>query len=120
MGQALKMNLVKELPSRDEIKIVEIEGSIDSITVIEFEKRMNEIMVTITKPGMTIILDFGKLSYVNSTGLTKLLGCYTEMIRRSGVIKIANITKNIKEILDVVGASKLIKIYATMGEALKA
>lgn len=118
MEKALTIN-IKELPSLEKIKIVEMEGSLDSTTVVEFDKKMNEIIAAITKPGMAIIFDFSKLSYINSTGLTKLMGCYTGMIRRSGVLKIANITKNIQEILDVVGASKLIKIYATMDEALK-
>ncbi len=119
MEQALKINL-KELPGQDKIKIVEIEGAIDSTTGIEFDNKMNEIMAAVTKPGVAIIFDFGKLNYINSSGLTKLMGCYTGMLRRSGVLKIANITKNIQEILNVVGASKLIKIYATMDEALKA
>ncbi|MBI5554490.1 MAG: STAS domain-containing protein [Elusimicrobia bacterium] len=118
MEQALKMNL-KELPGQEKIKIVEIEGAIDSTTVIEFDKKMNEIMSAIHQPGIAMIMDFSKLNYINSTGLTKLMGCYTGMIRRSGVLKIANSAKNIQEILNVVGAAKLIKIYATMDEALK-
>lgn len=119
MEQALKINL-KESPGLEKIKIVEIEGSIDSTTTIEFDKKMNEIMSAIHQPGVAVIMDFSKLEYINSTGLTKLMGCYTGMLRRSGVLKIANIPKNIQEILTVVGVVKLIKIYATMDEALKA
>lgn len=110
----------KELPGQEKTKVVEIEGAIDTTTFVEFDKKMNELISKIDEPGMVVILDFGKLNYINSTGLTKLMGCYSGMIRRSGVLKIANITKNIQEILNVVGAAKLIKIYTTLAEALKA
>lgn len=117
MGQTLVMTQ-KSIEGNEKAVLMEVEGAIDSATTPEFERVVNDFIGGINKPGYILILDFAKLSYINSTGLTKLMTCYMNMLRRGGVLKIINVAKNINEILTIVGAVKVIKVCKDLNEAL--
>lgn len=118
MAQNIRIE-IKNIEGREMLKIIEIEGSIDTATTAELDKTVSNVIEKIDKPGISIIFDFSKVNYINSTGLTKIMNYYMNIMRRGGVLKIANVAKNIYEIFNIVGATKIIKFYSTLNEALE-
>ncbi|MDD5654721.1 MAG: STAS domain-containing protein, partial [Candidatus Omnitrophica bacterium] len=58
------------------------------------------------------------LSYINSTGIYNLLHCYTKAKEKGGYVKLVAVNDNIKEILDMIGVTKLLTPYPTLQDAL--
>ena len=66
------------------------------------------------------MLDCEKLTYVNSTGLA-LLGRYQRISSQNlAFLGIAGLNKRLVKTIDVLGLGKLVKLYPTVEEALKA
>lgn len=116
MGTPLK--IVVRYLEMSSAKIIDIDGAIDSSNLQQFEKAMSEIVAKVSSPGFTIIIDLSKLTYINSTGITKLMTAYMGLIKRGGFMKIVNPQKNIMNIFNLVGVNKVLKICKDINEAL--
>lgn len=60
--------------------------------------------------GGIIVLDFDGVTYINSMFIANLASWHTSMRRKGGYIRLKNIKGQIKEILDLVGLSKILII----------
>ena len=86
--------------------------------VFEQFKEMMDPMVN--HAHVRIVLDCEKLTYVNSTGLA-LLGRYQRISSQNlAFLGIAGLNKRLVKTIDVLGLGKLVKLYPTVEEALKA
>jgi len=111
-----KANVTVEThPSNANVKVLTIEGILDTVTSEEVDK---DIMPLVEEDDGYIIADLGKLEYMNSTGMANLMRYYIQKKRRGGSFKIINASDFIYEIMDISGAIKLLEIYKTMDEAL--
>lgn len=116
MGAPLKI-AVRNLEISN-TKVLDIDGSIDSSNLQQFEKAIIEIIAKVSSPGFTLILDLSKLTYINSTAITKLMTGYMGLIKRGGFMKIVNPAKSIMDIFNLVGVNKVVKICKDINEAL--
>jgi len=105
---------VKELPEQKKIKLVEIKGALDALTVVDVEKELNPLI----EEGNYILIDCSKVSYINTSGLVMLMKYQIKAKRRKGAFKIFSPNKNIYEIMDISGALKLLEVYKTQQEAI--
>ncbi len=64
------------------------------------------------------VLDFAKVNRIGSLGIGALAAAKTTMINCDGVIKLANLTEKIKELLIIVRLIKLFEIYDSVEEAV--
>lgn len=106
---------VHQAESDEKVKIIILVGSLDTISVPKAEEVINPL---ITEDGICLIVDCNKLAYMNSTGLALLIRYQLQMQRRNGSFKIVAPTANIKEIIDVSGAIKLLEIFKNEQEAM--
>jgi len=58
----------------------------------------------------TVILDLSKVDFMDSSGLGLILGRYTKINMFGGILKIANPTEKVEEMLLLAGTDKLIPI----------
>ncbi len=58
----------------------------------------------------TVIIDLSSVEFMDSSGLGLILGRYTKVNMLGGVIKVANPSEKIEEILLMAGVDKLIPI----------
>jgi len=65
-----------------------------------------------------LIADFSKLRYINSTGLGAILRISKMLISKQGSFSIASPNENVFEVIEIVGANRLLNIYQTKEEAL--
>ncbi|MBP5408160.1 MAG: STAS domain-containing protein [Bacilli bacterium] len=86
-------------------------GRLDTITSVElndfFEAKQEEI---IKEAGEKVVLDFKDLEYVSSAGLRALLAMKKALVKVGKDLEIQNINNIIREVFDVTGFGKTIKI----------
>lgn len=67
-----------------------------------------------------IILDFSDVTWVDSTGLGKLLLTYHHLNRKKVGISIVNPKPEVREVLELVKLSQLVPIYPSIDDAVHA
>ena len=109
--------LTTQIESRDGIQLVRVAGALDSATNDPFKSMLDPM---VNQSRVRIVLDCEKLSYVNSKGLA-LLGRYQRISRQNlSFLGIAGLNPRLIKTIEVLGMVKLVKLYATVDEAMKA
>ncbi|MDR0304670.1 MAG: STAS domain-containing protein [Chitinispirillales bacterium] len=98
--------------------IVKVKGDIDSTTSTIFSNTIFDILNYDGK--INIIADLENLRYINSTGLGAFLNITKTVRFKGGVFAICNINDNIKDVIDIIGASTSLNVYKNTDEALAA
>lgn len=65
----------------------------------------------------SLLLNFEKVPYLDSTGLGEVVRSYTSIKNKGGVVKIVNLTNKVKDLLSV---TKLITVFETFEDEEKA
>ncbi len=65
----------------------------------------------------SLLLNFEKVPYLDSTGLGEVVRAYTSIKNKGGVVKIVNLTNKVKDLLSV---TKLITVFETFEDEEKA
>lgn len=109
--------LTTQIENRNGIQLIHVSGPLDSMTHDQFKDLLDPL---INQPRVRIVLDCERLSYVNSKGLA-LLGRYQRItIQNLSFLGIAALNRRITKTIELLGMSKLVKLYATVEEALQA
>jgi len=96
--------------------LLALEGEIDSSNAQDIIKYVLNMM---ENDGFKhLIADFAKIRYINSTGLGAILRISKTIMAKNGNFMIVGPNENVFEIIEIVGANKLLCIYPTMEEAL--
>ena len=67
--------------------------------------------------GKSLLLNFEKVPYLDSTGLGEDVRTYTSIKNKGGVVKIVNLTNKVRDLLSV---TKLITVFETFEDEEKA
>lgn len=84
---------------------VELKGRLDAVTAIEFDKDVAKNLDGVKN----LILDLANLGYIASAGLRILLKLQKKM-NTQGDMKIKNVNRDVREVLDMTGFSRLLSI----------
>ncbi len=108
------MNL--EIESINDLKIVVVQGRLDTTNAGEFEQQMTEIL----NGGCTrLILDCTGLNYISSSGLRVFLVIQKKMKLVNGQFRLFGLQPSIREIFDIAGFSVILTILPDRDFALK-
>lgn len=66
-----------------------------------------------------IVLNLADVPYVDSAGLGEIVRCYTTVSRKSGKLKLLNLTKRIQDLLSITKLLTVFDTYETEAEAVK-
>ena len=109
--------LTTHIENRDGVQLVHVSGPLDSMTHDQFKYLLDPM---ISQPNVHIVLDCENLTYVNSKGLA-LLGRYQRVtIQNLSFLGIAALNRRITKTIELLGMSKLVKLYPTVEEAMQA
>jgi len=109
--------LTTQIENRDGIQLVHVSGPLDSMTHDQFKDLLDPM---VNQANVRIVLDCENLSYVNSKGLA-LLGRYQRIsIQNFSFMGIAALNRRIVKTIELLGMSKLVKLYPTVDEAVQA
>jgi len=96
--------------------LITLEGELDGSNTQEFVKYALDM---VDQHGLKhFIADFTKLRYINSTGLGAIIKIARVLMTKSGSLMIVNPNENVFEIIEIVGANRLLSIHQTKEEAL--
>ncbi len=109
------MNIVSE--TRDGVLFIRPEGRIDTRTAGDFEKTVLSAMDAATQPAK-MLMDFGALDYINSTGMRVLLILAKRLSATSGKLVLCGMKEHILEVFSISGFNQILTITDTEQEAL--
>ena len=101
---------------RDGITIVEIIGNLDSNTAPEAQGTI----VPLIEPNCLLVLDMGQCHYVSSAGLRVLLMIAKLLATKRGQCALANVSDEVKDVMEITGFASFFKTYDTVSNAIKA
>jgi stage II sporulation protein AA (anti-sigma F factor antagonist) len=83
------------------------------------EKLEKECAAHIEKGIRKIVLDFGRLEFINSIGISLLLSIIEKLRRSKGILCFSNIRKPHLDVFEMLGLTKYVLIFDTEADALK-
>lgn len=91
--------------------LVDIVGKIDRLKdSIVLKSYINTLL---EKNTNKIALNLSQVTYLDSGALNVLIYCHNMLKKKDGHLVIIRTNEYVKDVLDVVGLNKLVKIYAT-------
>lgn len=108
-----------EITSRlsEGVALVSVVGRVDSAVARDWEFGL---VAAVNEGGGQVVLDFGELSYMSSAGLRGLLVASKKADAEGGRIVICRVSDRIREILEVSGFVRFLKVYDSVDEARSA
>ncbi|MBQ9730533.1 MAG: anti-sigma factor antagonist [Bacilli bacterium] len=111
------MNTNIKLYEENGILIAKINGEIDNSVTKEFREEIDKKILSLNLKYL--IIDFGNVSFVDSSGIGFIIGRYNLMKKEKGFIILTNINYYCEKIFKISGILRLIKSYKTLEEAIK-
>ena len=108
---------IKDIPGHEGVKLIELSGELDYHVT---EKLTEELTAFIEKGNIYLIADISNVKFCNSRGILIFLDCHTMTQKHHGYFRICEPSKGMLEMFNLLGFSKVIPIYDTLEEALKA
>lgn len=87
---------------------IRLNGDIDHHSAKNIREDIDRALYKYTPE--TVIIDLSAVEFMDSSGLGLILGRYTKINLLGGILKVANPSPKIEEILKMAGADKLIPI----------
>jgi len=100
-----------------DIPLVQLGGKVIGEAVPGFELSLRE---AIEEDTHLLILDLQGLEMLDSTGLGAVVGCYTTLRKRGGMLVLANVPPNILELLRTTRLINVFDVYEDSETALRA
>ena len=105
------------------------ERAVDGVTIVDLQGKMligegdellcEKINNLVENGTQKIVLNLADVPYVDSAGLGEIVRCYTAVSRKSGQLKLLNLTKRIQDLLSITKLLTVFETYETEAEAIK-
>lgn len=73
----------------------------------------------VAKDQTSILLNLGEVSYVDSSGMGELVAGFTSVANRGGAMKLLNLTKRIKDLLQITKLYTVFEVYDDEAAAIR-
>lgn len=110
--------LIHDKNTEDTSRKVDIVGCLDSHTVVEFEKTIQNVL---TPPPAHLVLDLSKLTYISSAGISALMGLTHKLRKDHSELILLKPSEKVFRVFRTLGFTSIFKIVedeASLGEAL--
>ncbi len=101
--------------TQDDVKIVFLNGELDTVTSSEAETYLNELR---SNGSTKIVLNFKELDFISSAGLRVLLATAQELKNTGGELRVCNLNADVQEVFDISGFSTLLNVFENEAGAL--
>ena len=96
--------------------IIEFKGNVmGGPDAVSLNEKLHEL---IENERTNVVVDLGKVKFMNSSGLGMLIGALTTMKKAGGDLRIANATDKIESLLIITKLITVFKHYKTLDEAV--
>ena len=101
----------------NDILIVTIEGkALDAASSKVFKTEIGPVLTDRKK----VVFDLGELDFVDSSGLGALLSCLRQLNGQGGDLKLCNLTKPVRALIELVRMNRVFDIFNSREEAVVA
>ena len=100
--------------SSSELTEIALDGFVDAGNYSTFEKGLDEAFAT---GGQFLVLDFTRVHYINSTGISALIRFFELYRERKGVLCLANVAKPVGLAMHLLGVTSFIPFVKDLGAA---
>ena len=76
-------------------------------------------MAKILKPGSKVVLDMGKVKFVDSSGIGGLLSCVNNLSSSDSQLKLSNVTIQVRNLFELVRVHRFLNVFNTSEEAVR-
>ena len=88
------------------VTILDVSGK---LTLTDGSGRLKEKVTSLIAEGRkNIVLNLGKLTYLDSAGLGEMVACHSTASKSGGAVKLANTTGKLKDLLSI---TKLVTVF---------
>ena len=102
--------------THDDIQILCPEGR---ITLGDGDQELGEaIRAELEKGARKIVIDFSKVSYMDSSGVGELVGCFTSIKNKNGDLRICGMNSKIFGLMKMTSLHSVFEVRDTEAEAL--
>jgi anti-sigma B factor antagonist len=98
------------------VKVVQIEGDIDSSNASDVQERIHALI----EPEVKILLDMSGIGFMSSAGLRMLLFLYRQVSSGGGKVVLTGLQDEIEETMELTGFKGFFEIYETQESGLAA
>jgi anti-anti-sigma factor len=89
------------------------------ITFGDGDQELGEAIRTQLEKGVRkIVIDFSKVSYLDSSGVGELVGCYTSIKNKSGELRVCGMNSKIFGLMKMTSLHSVFEVRDTEAEAL--
>lgn len=106
---------INDLPQNPTIKLIEFKGVLDRLASNEVNR---QLLPVIEEQSVFLIVDLCNLEYINSSGIYCLMECFAKTKEKGGYLKLIVPNGRVKEILELVGITKVVPLFGTIDEAM--
>ena len=101
-----------------DVSVIDVSGR---ITLGEGSSTLRDALRELaTKGQKKILLNLGEVSYIDSSGIGELMMNYTTLRNQGGELKLMNLTKNVRNLLQVTRLYTVFDVHDDQASALKA
>ncbi|MDD4908721.1 MAG: STAS domain-containing protein [Candidatus Omnitrophica bacterium] len=101
---------------RDGVVIFLIEGEVNIDTVADLKEMFKEL---VRSNRRKVLLDFGALEYIDSSGLASLIDLAKGLKTIQGNVFLANLSPKVRSLFGITKLEKMFKIYDTQEQAMQ-
>jgi len=101
---------------KDGVTVVYFIGKMDTGTSPDAEKYVNQL---IEAGANNILMNFGELDFISSTGLRLILATGKKMTGSSGKLSICSPNITVNDVLKMSGFNRMFEVFDTEDEALQ-
>jgi anti-sigma B factor antagonist len=91
------------------------EETLSANNVADFKSEMAKIL----KPGSKVVLDMGKVKFVDSSGIGGLLSCVNNLSSSDSQLKLSNVTIQVRNLFELVRVHRFLNVFNTSEEAVR-
>lgn len=99
------------------VTILEISGRLDSTSSKELEEK---VMAVVSGGAKHLLMDFGGVDYINSSGLRVLLMAFQQLRKNGGKLHLCAIKDYMREVFDISGYTEIFPLFPEQPEAMAA
>ena len=108
--------MIIKFSKKEDKLIVLLKGELDHHSAEEVRSKLDDF---IEKEKLNfMIMDFSKVSFMDSSGIGVVIGRYKKLIQRQGTLSVINVNGNVKRVFELSGLFKIINVYDSLEQAL--
>ena len=104
---------------KDNGLIVSVTGRLDTATAALFERKRKFQEDVVGSGQKRVVLDFSKLVYISSLGLSSVLAGAKALNQRGGELVLCGLGGMVREVFQITGFATVFKIFTTPEAALE-